>query len=139
MRDAEIGRRAAKRARGERNEPGKPWQAGKESLIVLVHIVASDMASRSSVQTCQARIAQIQRQLQALPHASGELFMALGSAGRSSAKRYAALLRTAGVEFDRTPGRKKNCSQIRALIQRTHGGRPLCRQEGKRRHRSSAG
>jgi hypothetical protein len=38
--------------------------------------------------------------------------MALGPAGRSSAKRYAASLRAAGVEFDRTPGRKRTCSQI---------------------------
>jgi hypothetical protein len=37
---------------------------------------------------------------------------ALGPGGRSSAKRYAALLREAGVEFDRKPGRKRTaCSQ----------------------------
>jgi hypothetical protein len=38
--------------------------------------------------------------------------MALGLAGRSTAKRYAAKLRAAGVEFDRTPGRKRTCRQI---------------------------
>jgi hypothetical protein len=39
--------------------------------------------------------------------------MALGPAGRSSAKRYAALFRAAGVEFDRKPGRKRTvCSQV---------------------------